>query len=444
MKEIWVGAAVRGAILTAVALVVAASAGASWGWAVAAGGLLLTVVQHLRHVVRLIAWAGAPVGTPLPYGSGVWSWAFAALGRRARAAHDQRHELSTALERLLDAAHAMPDGVIILNRQNGIEWLNAAAEIQFGLRADHDLGFPITNLVRQPGFVSFLEAETFAEPIVIHPQWNGGKAYSVQVIPFGESQKLIVSRDITHLERLETVRRDFVANVSHELKTPLTVVLGFTETLADHLREMSPEEAEQYLALAREQAVRMQRLVDDLLTLSELETGSPPPFDEKVDVQALIADVVRDIQILSAGRHTIEVSGDTAGHLFGSSRELRSAFGNLASNAVRYTPEGGLIKLDWSVAPDGSAAFSVTDSGIGIAAHHIPRLTERFYRVDRGRSRESGGTGLGLAIVKHVLTRHQAMLEISSEPGKGSVFTVRFPARRVVLPATRRISVART
>ncbi len=444
MNEIWVGAAVRGAILTAVALVVAAAAGAAWGWAVAAGALLLALIQHLRHLARLIAWAGAPVGTSVPYGSGIWGWAFAALSRRARAAHDQRHQLSTALERLLDAAHAMPDGVIILNRQNGIEWLNAAAETQFGLRTDHDLGFPITNLVRHPGFVSSLESGAFAEPIVIRPNWDAGQAYSVQVIPFGESQKLIVSRDITHLERLETMRRDFVANVSHELKTPLTVVLGFSETLADHLREMSAEEAEQYLALSREQAVRMQRLVDDLLTLSELETGSPPPFDEKVDVHALIADVAQDMQILSGGRHTIEVPGDIDGHLLGSARELRSAFGNLASNAVRYTPEGGLIKLDWSVAPDGSAVFSVKDSGIGIAAHHIPRLTERFYRVDRGRSRESGGTGLGLAIVKHVLTRHQATLEISSEPGKGSVFTARFPARRVVPASTRRTSVART
>jgi len=444
VKEIWVGAAVRGAVLTAVALMVAAFAGATWGWALAAVGLSLAIIQHMRQLAKLIRWAREPFGTPVPDGSGLWSWAFAALSRRSRAARDERHQLSTALERLLDAAQAMPDGVIILNHQNGIEWFNAAAEAQFGLRANHDLGSPITNLVRHPSLVSSLISGAFSEPVVIRQKWDAGPTCSVQVIPFGESQKLIVSRDITHLERLETIRRDFVANVSHELKTPLTVVLGFTETLVDHIREMSAEEAEQYLALAREQAVRMQRLVDDLLTLSELETGSPPPLDEKIDVPSLIADVVRDMEVLSAGRHSIEVSGDAVGQLLGSSRELRSAFGNLASNAVRYTPEGGRIRLDWNVAPDGRAAFRVKDSGIGIAAHHIPRLTERFYRVDRGRSRESGGTGLGLAIVKHVLTRHQGTLEISSELGKGSEFTAYLPARRVVLPSRRRSSAAST
>jgi two-component system phosphate regulon sensor histidine kinase PhoR len=431
VKRLWVGAALYGAVLTLFSLIAAARGGAAWGWALLAAGLLLALLRHLNNLANLYRWANQPIGTPVPYGSGAWGWVFAALSRRARAAQGQRQELSVALERLLDAAHAMLDGVIILNRLNAIEWLNAAAERQFGLKSRDDIGVPITNLVRQPAFVAYLDSGVYAEPLVIHAAWDGGRAYSVQVIPFGDAQKLIVSRDVTHLDRLERMRRDFVANVSHELKTPLTVVLGFVETLVDHLHDLSPEEADRYLALTEEQTKRMQRLVDDLLTLSELETGTPLPFDDEVAVQAVTADVARDAEALSAGRHQIVVDPGQPALLLGSARELRSAFTNLASNAVRYTPPGGTVSMVWSMETDGSGRFSVRDTGIGIEAHHIPRLTERFYRVDRGRSRESGGTGLGLAIVKHILTRHQANLEITSEPGRGSCFTVKLPARRV-------------
>ena len=257
-----------------------------------------------------------------------------------------------------------------------------------------------------------------------------GHTLALQVISFGEDQKLLLSRDITQLERLETMRRDFIANVSHELKTPLTVVLGFIETLIDAHPDLPHEEAATYLNLAMQQAQRMQRLVDDLLTLSALETDSPPPSEERVDMHALLAEVRRDCEALSAGRHRIEMDFGRPAVILGSAKELRSAFVNLASNAVRYTPDGGVIKLAWRL-DDGGGTFSVEDNGIGIEAHHIPRLTERFYRIDRGRSREMGGTGLGLAIVKHVLTRHQAALDIASEPGAGSRFTCRFPARRV-------------
>jgi two-component system phosphate regulon sensor histidine kinase PhoR len=432
VKRLWAGAAIYGAGLFLASLAAAAAGGAAWAWALLALGLLPAVLRHQLNLVKLHRWANEPIGTPVPYGAGVWGWVFAALSRRARAAHGQRQELSVALERLLDAAQAMLDGVIILNRHNAIEWLNAAAERQFGLQAQGDIGVPITNLVRQPDFVAFLEAGVYGEPLVIHPGRDAGRAYSLQVISFGDAQKLIVSRDVTHLERLERMRRDFVANVSHELKTPLTVVRGFVETLADNLHDLSPEETERYLALTGEQTRRMQRLVDDLLTLSELENGTPLPFDEEVGVQAVIADVARDIEILSAGRHEIVVDPGPPAVLLGSGRELRSAFANLASNAVRYTPPGGRVSLAWSIEPDAGGSFSVRDTGIGIEANHIPRLTERFYRVDRGRSRESGGTGLGLAIVKHILTRHQAKLEIASEPGNGSCFTVRLPARRVL------------
>jgi len=433
VKQVWAGALVTGAVLSIVALIAAELAGAAWGWGVATAGLAIVAATHLRNLAHLIAWANSAIGTPVPYGSGAWGWAFAALNRRARTAHGQRRQLSAALERFLDAAQAMPDGVIIIGAHDEIEWLNAAAQSQFGLRMDHDRGHPITNLVRQPDFVQYLLSNVYDEPLVIRSARESAQAFSVQVIAFGDHQRLIMSRDITHLERLETMRSDFVANVSHELKTPLTVVRGFVETVADSLGEMSRQEATGYLRLAEEQAQRMQRLVDDLLVLSELETGSAPPRDEEVDVPGLIADVASEARALSAGRHTISVEPAAPSLLFGCGRELRSALGNLASNAVRYTPPGGTIGLRWDLAADGSASFSVSDSGIGIEARHLSRLTERFYRVDRGRSRESGGTGLGLAIVKHILTRHQAVLDIRSEPGQGSTFIARFPARRVAL-----------
>jgi two-component system phosphate regulon sensor histidine kinase PhoR len=431
LARFWIRAALAVAALAALALGVAAAAGANWGWAAFSGGLLLIGAHHLRHLVRLIRWARAPLGTPVPPASGIWSWAFAALSRRSRTATEARQQLTENLERFLDAAQAMPDGVVILSRSNAIEWLNAAAERQFGLDAERDLGSPVTNMVRQPEFVAYLEAADFREPLAMRAVRGEPRTYSVHLIAFGAGRKLVLSRDISHLERLETMRRDFVANVSHELKTPLTVVRGFVETVLDGLHDMEPAEAEHYLTLAEEQAARMQRLVDDLLTLSELETGSPPPLDERVDVQSLIAELAAEAEALSAGRHVLRVDPGEPAALIGSAREIRSAFANLVSNAIRYTPDGGTVAMSWSATPEGGGEFAVADSGIGIEARHIPRLTERFYRVDRGRSRESGGTGLGLAIVKHVLSRHQAVLDIRSEPGKGSRFTARFPPKRL-------------
>ncbi|MGB0126609.1 MAG: phosphate regulon sensor histidine kinase PhoR [Rhodocyclaceae bacterium] len=430
MKQVWIGAFAAAVVVAAVSVALGRLVGTTSGWAFAVAAPTVFLMLHLRNMVRLIAWADSPMGTPVPGAKGAWGWAFAALARRARAAQGQRRQLSQTLERFLDAAQAMPDGVLILGPHHEIEWLNTAAQAQFGLRLGQDRGYPLTNLVRQPDFIHYLNSGTYVEPLVIRSGRGAGQVFSVQIINFGDQHKLVMSRDVTHLERLETMRRDFVANVSHELKTPLTVVRGFVEMVADGLGDMKPDEVLHYLGLAEEQAQRMQRLVDDLLTLSELETGTPPSLEEHVDIRSLVTDVAADAEALSAGRHTVTVWGELSGCLLGSGRELRSALGNLASNAVRYTPPGGTIDLCWEVAADGAASFSVRDNGIGIEASHLPRLTERFYRADRGRSRESGGTGLGLAIVKHVLTRHQAVLDIRSEPGAGSTFTVNFPAGR--------------
>jgi two-component system, OmpR family, phosphate regulon sensor histidine kinase PhoR len=419
--------------------IVAALVWALWSGIVAAlvlcAGLLAIIAYHLRNLGKLMNWAREPLGTPTPHAMGIWDHVFAALSRHSRVAYDQRERLSQSLARFREAAQAMPDGVIYLTRQNTIEWINLAAERHFDLDATRDVGSAISNLVRQPDFVHYVEKGEYQDPLVFKPVRSDSLTLSMQIVPFGEDLKMLLSRDISQLEKLENMRRDFVANVSHELKTPLTVVSGFVEMLHDGLEEFAADDARRYLMLAGEQAVRMQRLIEDLLALSALETGAPMPVEDKVDVHGLLRSVAQEAELLSAGRHRVLVERGAGAILIGSQKEIHSVLANLASNAVRYTPEGGEIRLIWQTTHDG-AELAVQDNGPGIDAQHLPRLTERFYRVDRGRSRESGGTGLGLAIVKHVLTRHQGTLEIQSEPGRGSRFAAHFPARRVVWTET--------
>ena len=432
----WLEALIVAVLTSAAALV----AWLLWGplWALLVVGLIgvLYGMHHLRQMSQLLAWLEQPTGTHVPPGRGAWEGVFATLHRRAKRAAEERRELSEALERFRHAAQALPEGVVILDAQRAIEWLNPRAEGHLGLSLAHDVGSPITNLVREPAFIAYIEAGQYAEPLILHPLRTPGRTLELQAVRYGESQRLLLSRDISKLARLETMRRDFVANVSHELKTPLTVVSGFVETLLDSLPELSHEDALHFLGLASQQAQRMQHLIDDLLTLSALETDSPPPAEERVALAGLFAELLDEAHALSKGRHELRIEPAPApgACLLGSRKELRSACANLLSNAVRYTPEGGVIRLSWQATPDGGGVCSVIDSGIGIASQHLPRLTERFYRVDRGRSTETGGTGLGLAIVKHILERHQATLEITSQLGHGSTFAARFPAQRVAFP----------
>jgi len=391
-------------------------------------------IYHLRSLKKLVLWTREPIGTPLPQAFGVWDYVFADLSRHARRSLNQRDRLAQALARFREATSAMPSGVILLSAENFIEWINPAAELHFGLDGERDTGKPITNLVRQPDFVAYLTGERTAEPLTCRLARHAGMVLSIQIVPFGEEQSMVLSRDVTQFEKLETMRRDFVANVSHELKTPLTVVSGFLETLDEMLDELPPEEARRYLRLASEQAGRMQHLVEDLLELAALETSAAASYDETVEMAPLLETILNEALALSAGRHRITLELDGPVGLRGSRKELHSALLNLVSNAVRYTPEGGEVRLRWNVAAGGGARFAVTDTGLGIEPHHLPRLTERFYRVDRGRSRESGGTGLGLAIVKHALSRHQASLQIESTPAVGSTFSAVFPAERVARP----------
>jgi two-component system phosphate regulon sensor histidine kinase PhoR len=331
-------------------------------------------------------------------------------------------------DRAIAATHALTDGVVILDAQNHIVFCNTMAEQQLGIALTADLGAPVLNLVRQPEFVAYLTGRDFSFPLTLRSDRGEERVLSIFVIPYATGRYLMQIKDVTQSDRLDQMRRDFVANVSHELRTPLTVLAGFLETLQEI--EVSPEEQARFLEMMAEQSKRMQSIVQDLLTLSSIESA-PPPENQLVDMVNLLDKLRRDAEALSAGRHTIIVESDGRGDLRGSEPELVSAFGNLVANAVRYTPAGGTVRLVWHATQQG-AEFAVQDSGIGIEAKHIPRLTERFYRVDRGRSRDAGGTGLGLAIAKHSLNRHQALLEISSKPGQGSRFAARFPSSRIV------------
>jgi two-component system phosphate regulon sensor histidine kinase PhoR len=407
-------------------LLVGLIAGAAWGWAVGALALAAFVAHHVRNLARLQRWLAHPEAGSVPEGSGTWDEVLSALHRYDRNAAGRQSELAEALARFRRAAQAMPDGVVLLDAHNCIEWCNdnAAAMLELDPRAD--VGRPIANLVRDPGFIEYLAAHGADDVRAVRVPASRGVVLSIRLVPYGDEQKLMLARDVTQAERVETMRRDFVANVSHELRTPLTVLVGFLETVRE--LKLDPQRVRDYLGMMGEQAGRMHRIIDDLLALSVLESAPPPP-PERVPVAPLLERLRADAAALSGGRHAISVEGTPTVDLIGAESELASAFGNLVSNAVRYTPPGGRVRLVWHDGPEG-AWFCVEDTGPGIAPDHIPRLTERFYRVDRSRSRETGGTGLGLAIVKHALARHQATLEIESEVGKGSRFIARFPPQR--------------
>lgn len=395
-------------------------------------GLAVTayLASHLHWLHKLLQWFRHPELSTMPLGKGIWEEVFAGIYHQQRRYSRSQAQLGSALERFRHAASALPDGVVLLDSSDKIEWCNTTAESQLGLALKQDQGQPISYLVRHTDFIHYLRDQDYSEPIKLKSWRNPEITLEIQLVPFGANQKLLICRDITHLEKLENMRRDFIANVSHELRTPLTVVGGFLETLLD-MDGKIPEEFRNYFNLMQEQTARMRHLVEDLLTLSQLENSATIPQESEIDVASLLSTVMNEARSLSNGRHRLSLDADPGLCLTGATQELHSAFGNLVSNAVRYTPEGGEIALSWKLR-DQEGIFSVKDTGIGIEQQHIDRLTERFYRVDRSRSRETGGTGLGLSIVKHILTRHQARLEIQSEPGKGSTFSAVFPKARLV------------
>ena len=392
-------------------------------------GLCGVIAWHLHGLARLTRWASGGPDAPVPESVGGWGDVFARIYRRVRARAAVQRELARTIERFQSAAEAVPDGMLVLDAQNRIRWANRRAQQQLAVSPLTDVGTPLANLLREPAFVRYLDSGDYSGALVMPSPREARVTMSMQIVPFGAAEKLLICRDITELEAVARMRRDFIANVSHELKTPLTVVSGFVETMQD--MDLDDGQRRRYLALMQDQAKNMQYLVADLLALSALESEHNATADTVFAVEPLLRELADDAKALSAGAHVIDVGIDADAFVAGSRDEVASAFGNLVTNAIRYTPKGGRVTLRWHVDTDGSGVFAVEDTGIGIAAEHIPRLTERFYRVDRSRSRATGGTGLGLAIVKHILIRHQAALEIDSVAGEGSRFAVHLPAARV-------------
>jgi two-component system, OmpR family, phosphate regulon sensor histidine kinase PhoR len=397
-----------------------------------AAAVVASVWRDLRRAERLLDWLRGGQEGGAPREAGVWGELAYRVERALRQRDKTVRQGQDQLAQFLSAIEASPNGVLILDAQEQIVWCNRLAAQHFGLDPERDRLQRLTNLVRAPAFVEYLHEGNFSEPLAMNAP-IGRARLSVLVQPYGQrNERLLLSQDITERESTEAMRRDFVANVSHEIRTPLTVLAGFVETLAN--LPLTEPERRRVLVLMEQQTQRMQTLVADLLMLAQLEGSPRPTADAWVPVQALLERALADALALSAGRHALRLEAgraDEAAEIAGHDSELLSAVGNLLSNAVRYTAEGGSISLSWVWRPDGGGEIVVSDAGIGIAREHLPRLTERFYRIDGSRSRDTGGTGLGLAIVKHVVQRHGGEIRIESEPGQGSSFSLVFPAARV-------------
>ena len=381
----------------------------------------------LKNLFKLHNWM-ADRKKELPDAHGYWGEIFNELYLVEKQKKKQQKLLSTALSRFKKAAEALPDGVVILSKQNDIEWVNPIASSLLGIMYPKDTGHKINNLIRNPKFQDYINNRDYSKTITLPSPDNKDQTLTLQIIPFGYKQKMIFCRDITHIHKLEEMRTNFVSNVSHEMRSPLTVLTGYLEMFSDK----APKDEKNFkigIDNMYQQAMRMQRLVSDLLSLSKMETA-PIEHTKSVDVSTLLIALKENAEILSQDkRHTISLQADETLNLRGTADELHSLFSNLINNAVRYTPKNGHISIIWEL-QNNEAVFSVTDDGPGIAAHHIPHLTERFYRADIDRSRESGGTGLGLAIVKYAAERHDGRLEIRSTLGKGSTFSCYFPNLR--------------
>jgi len=394
----------------------------------AGAGVLLHGFLDALHAHRFMHWLRGQHEGPAPRHAGFWGEISYRVERTVRHFEHRIEEEHARLDQFLSAIEASPTGVMLLDANDQIEWCNSGAADHFGLDPQRDRQQRITNLVRSPVFVAYLQAGDFSEAINFSAPGSRGTV-AVLIRAYGDEMKLVLSQDITERERNDAMRRDFVANVSHEIRTPLTVLAGFIETMGN--LPLTEVERRRVLELMSQQTTRMHTLVGDLLTLAQLEGSPRPAPDRWVTVQRLFVQVRADAEALSAGRHTFSFEGSGSAQIAGAEAELLSALANLVNNAVRYTPSGGRVDVGWAVRGDGSGELEVRDSGIGIAREHLPRLTERFYRVDGSRSRDTGGTGLGLSIVKHVAQRHGGELEVRSEPGKGSTFKLVFPAARV-------------
>ena len=426
MNQDWQGALVRQLLMLLAGCLLVGLVSGQYGWALAAG-LAVYLGWTLRQMRRLQLWLRrSQPDDPPPDGEGLWGDIFDNLYQMQRRDIRMRGQLQSVIDRVQGSTTALRDAVIMLDSDGNLEWWNPAAQRLLGLKKPQDTGHPVTNLVRHPSFKEYFESGRHEEPLELSSPVNDRLWLQVTITRYGNSEHLMVVRDITRLHQLEQMRKDFVANVSHELRTPLTVIAGYLETMLEHTDEM-PARWPRALNQMNQQAGRMQHLINDLLLLAKLEATNPPTNAQPVAVATLLQSIKGDAQALSAERnHRITLEADPTLFLKGSESELRSAFSNLVFNAVKYTPDNGDVHIRWWCNEHG-AHLAVQDSGIGIESKHLPRLTERFYRVDSSRASNTGGTGLGLAIVKHVLLRHQGRLDVNSTPAKGSIFTCHFP-----------------
>ena len=430
MNQNWRGALARRLLLLLAACGLIGLITGQYAWALAIG-LGAYLLWHLKQLLRLHAWLRErqPDDAP-PEGYGLWGEVFDSIYHLQRRDQRVRGRLQAVIDRVQESTAALRDAVIMLDSEGNLEWWNRAAEQLLGLKTPQDSGQAITNLVRHPRFKEYFEAGQYQEALEIPSPINDRQRLQLQITRYGNNEHLMFVRDVTRLHQLEQMRKDFVANVSHELRTPLTVISGYLETLLDNVEEVNPRWL-RALQQMQQQGSRMQNLLNDLLLLAKLEATDYPSDNQPVAMDLLLLSIRNDAQALSGSRnHRISLEADHQVRLKGSEAELRSAFSNLVFNAVKYSPEESEIRIRWWADEQGGH-FSVADSGIGIEAKHLPRLTERFYRVDSSRASNTGGTGLGLAIVKRVLLRHRARLDITSVPGKGSTFTCHFPAQQL-------------
>jgi len=426
LKELW-----RLTLILAACLLVSALIGRQ-SVALAAGALVYFGwhLLKLHHFARWLIYGYEPEAG---FSDNIWSELYYQVQKLRERGRKRERKLKNLVERYRDSAAAFPDAALVLHRDNAIEWMNEAAATLLGFNLTRDIGQRVDNLLRQPVFVDYLQSGEYSEPLVLNSPVDNVSMMQIYIVPYGDNQRLLIARDITKLHRLEAMRRDFITNVSHELSTPLTVISGYLESLIGKPRK--PEQLEQALRQMQQQTERMRNLVNDLLQISRLEMNETQEEVMDVNVPAMLHGLLADAKMLGGERrHEFVLEVDETLWLSGVSQYLYSAFANLVRNAVQYTPNGGHIVIRWRAGAAG-ACFEVEDNGIGIPPQLIPRLTERFYRVDSGRSRSVGGTGLGLSIVKHVLRNHQATLEVTSTPGAGSTFSCRFPPGRVIVRA---------
>lgn len=403
----------------------------AYAWALVLG-LAAYLVWTLSQLLRLHSWLkDHQADEPPPDGHGLWGEVFDSIYHLQRRHEKARARLQAVIDRVQESTAALKDAVIMLDSQGNLEWWNRAAETLLGLKTPQDVGQSISNLVRDPRFKEYFDKGNYLEPLDLPSPVNDRCRLQFHITQYGNREHLMLVRDVTRIHQLEQMRKDFVANVSHELRTPLTVISGYLETLLDNVEGVNPRWL-RALQQMQQQGGRMQNLLNDLLLLAKLEATDYPSDNHPVAVDLLLLSIKSDAQALSGERqHRISLEADPHLKLKGSEAELRSAFSNLVFNAVKYTPDAGEIHIRWW-SDDLGAHLAVQDNGLGIEAKHLPRLTERFYRVDASRASNTGGTGLGLAIVKHVLLRHRGRLEISSSQGKGSTFSCHFSRSQMV------------